>query len=136
MGLGATTVAATVPSSRPGAQVLTDSPSKQWFFVDTGSAYSIIPHQSSKATSGPAIMASDCTPISCWGSCKRTLTTGGQKFTWSFLLATVAFPIFGANFLEAFDLTVDLKRGRLVQYVLTASMCHCLFPPLGAQLLP
>ena len=82
--------------------------------MDTGSAYSIIPHQFLAAASGPAIMAADCTPILCWGSCKRTLTTGGQRFMWSFLKAAVAFPILGANFLEAFDLMVDLKRGRLV----------------------
>ena len=59
-------------------------------------------------------MASDRTPISCWGSCKRTLTAGGQRFTWSFLKATVAFPILGADLLEAFDLMVVLKRGRLL----------------------
>ena len=108
-------VAATVPSSRPGRLlVLTDSPSKQWFLVDTGSAYSIIPLQSTAAAFGPAIMAADCTPILCWGSCRQTLTASGQKFRWSFLKAAVAFPILGANFLEAFDLKVDLKRGRLV----------------------
>ena len=45
-------------------------------------------------------MAADRTPLLCWGSCKRTLTTGSQKFTWSFLKA--------ANFLEAFNLMVDL----------------------------
>ena len=108
-------VVATVPSSRPGRlQVLTDSPSKQWFLIDTGSANSIIPHQSTAAASGPAIMAADHTPILCWGSCRQTLTASGQKFRWSFLKAAVAFPILGANFLEAFDLMVDLKRGRLV----------------------
>ena len=105
-------MAATVPSGRPGRLlVLTDSSSKQWFLVDTGSAYAIIPHQSTAAASGPAIMAADRTPISCWGSCRRTLITGGQKFTWSFMKAVVAFPILGADFLEAFNLMVDLKKG-------------------------
>ena len=108
-------MAATVPSGHPGRLlVLTDSSSKQWFLVDTGSAYSIIPHQSTAAASGPAIMAADCTPILCLGSCKRTITASGQRFMWSFLKAAVAFPILGADFLEAFDLMVDLKRGRLV----------------------
>ena len=129
-------VAATVPSGRPGRLlVLTDSSSKQWFLIDTSSAYSIIPHQSTAAASGPAIMAADCTPILCWGSCKGTITAGGQRFTWSFLNAAVAFPILGANFLAAFDLMVDLKRGRLVRanrsYVLLSAP-----PPLVAQLLP
>ena len=40
---------------------------------------------------------------------------GGQRFTGSFLKAAVAFPILGADFLAAFDLIVDLKRGRLVR---------------------
>ena len=109
-------MAATVPSGRPGRLlVFTDTSSKQWFLVDTGSAYSIIPHQSTAAASGPAIVAADRTPIPCWGSCKRTITAGGQRFTWSFLKAAVAFPILGADFLAAFDLMVDLKRGRLVR---------------------
>ena len=80
-------------------------------------------------------MAADCTPILCWSSCNQTLTAGDQKFYWSFLKAAVAFPILGADFLEAFDLMVDLKRGRLV--------CANQFkvplpapPPLGAHLLP
>ena len=66
-------VVATVPSGHPGRLlVLTDSPSKQWFLVDTSSAYSIFPHQSTAAASGPAIMTADRTPIACWGRCKRT----------------------------------------------------------------
>ena len=116
VGRGASTVVATIPSGRPGRLlVLTDSSSKQWFLVDTGSAYSIIPHQSTAAASGPAIMAADRKPISCWGSCRRTLTASGQKFPWSFLKEAVAFPILGADFLEALDLMVDLKKGRLVR---------------------
>ena len=79
-------------------------------------------------------MAADRTPILYWGSCKRTLTAGGQKFPWSFLKAAVAFPILGADFLEAFDLMVDLKRGRLV----CANRFNILLsaPPLDAQLPP
>ena len=70
----------------------------------------------------PAIMAADCIPISCWGSCKQTLTPSGQKSSWSFLMAAVAFPILGADFLEDFDLEVDW-------YVPTASTCCCPLPP-------
>ena len=58
-------------------------------------------------------MAADRTPIKCWGSRVRVLKAAGYSFKWKFLLAAVAFPILGADFLEHFDLLVDLRRRRL-----------------------
>ena len=41
------------------------------------------------------------------------VASGGHNFQWSFLRAKVVFPILGADFLEHFDMWVDLKRRRL-----------------------
>ena len=104
------------------------------FLVDTGSAFSLLPHSSGKPATGPAIVAADGTPISCWGSRVRTVVAAGSRFKWNFLLAAVSFPIIGADFLENFDLAVDLKRRRLVRpgrpYVPLAA------PPSGCKAVP
>jgi len=55
-------------------------------------------------------MTADKTPVACWGTKVLSLHAGGRHFEWSFLIAAVAFPIFGADFLAAQDLKVDLKR--------------------------
>ncbi len=39
---------------------------------------------------------------------------GGQRYTWSFLLAAVQFPILGVDFLRANSLIVDAAAGRLI----------------------
>jgi len=58
-------------------------------------------------------MSAHRTAIACWGSKTLHLHAGGHNFEWSFLLAAVAFPIIGADFLAAFDLKIDLKRLQL-----------------------
>ena len=39
------------------------------------------------------------------------VAAGGRRFTWPFLLADVAMPIIGADFLRHFGLLVDLRCG-------------------------
>ncbi len=39
---------------------------------------------------------------------------GGERYTWSFLLAAVQFPILGVDFLRANSLIVDAAAGRLI----------------------
>ena len=130
-------VVAAVPTGRPGLLlILTDTISKQWFLVDTGSAYSIIPHHSTDPATGPRIMAADRSPIPCWGEEVRTIAAAGRRFQWTFLLAAVAFPILGADFLRHFDLMVDLRRRRLVRpkgfiVPLTAPPPGCPVAPIG-----
>ena len=113
-----------------------DEATKELFLVDTGSSFSILPHQSSEPASGPAISTADRTPIKCWGSRQRTLFSANHRFSWKFLLAAVAFPILGADFLENFDLMVDLKRRHLIRanrfYVeLSAPPPGCNAAPIG-----
>ena len=82
--------------------------------MDSGSAFSIIPHKSVAAPTGPCLVTADGTPLKCWGRRTCTVHTRTKKFTWSFLLAPVAFPIIGADFLCNFKLMVDVSSRRLV----------------------
>jgi len=107
-------VAAASSAGTPGRLgILTDSVTSRQFLADSGSVFSLLPHNSLAASTGPKIMAADQSPIPCWGTCSSTIHVDGRSFTWTFLLAAVAFPIIGADFLAAFDLTMDLRRMRL-----------------------
>ena len=88
--------------------LLVDEASQQRFLVDTGSSYSIIPHKSKQPTPGPRLCTADHSPIACWGGCKVHVAAVGRRFTKTFLLADVALPIIGADFLRNFGLLVDL----------------------------
>ena len=94
--------------------MLVDKATQQRFLVDTGSSYSILPHRSQEPTSGPCLCTADCSPIACWGDRKLHVAAGGRRFMWPFLLADVALPIIGADFLRHFGLLVDLGEMRLL----------------------
>ena len=96
------------PPGRLG--LLKDEDSQQLFLVDTGSVYSLVPYSSTSSPTGPRIMTADKTPIPCWGTRTYNIRVAGHVFTWSFLLAAIAFPIVGADFLHNFKLSVDLGR--------------------------
>ena len=131
-------VAAAAPSGHQGwLALLEDQTSAYKFLVDTGSVYSILPHSSSETPTGPRIMTADKTAIKCWGYRSHVVRAGGQNFTWTFLLAAVAFPIIGADFLRHFRLMVDLynmrlvARGRRHDLKLTAPPLSCTFAAIG-----
>jgi hypothetical protein len=71
--------------------------------------------------------------IRCWGSCSRDLLLSGVKYTWSFLLADVSFPILGIDFLREHQLVVDVCGGALIPRasVLAAADCglYAVFQP-------
>ena len=94
--------------------LLVDEASQQWFLVDTGSSYSILPHKSQQPTSGPRLCTADHSPIACWGGCKVHVAAGGRRFTWTFLLADVALPFLGAHSLSNFGLLVDSGEMQLL----------------------
>ena len=58
-------------------------------------------------------MAAGRTLTLCWGSRVQTISAGCHTFKWSFLCAAVAFPILGVDFLQHFDLAVDIKNMKL-----------------------
>ena len=102
----------TVP---PGQLVYaTDQLSNRRFLVDTGAAYSILPHHSSGQPTGPPLAGPDGRPLACWGDKPVQLLLDGRRFQWTFLLATVQCPIIGVDFLQAHHLLVDPFNNRLL----------------------
>ena len=88
--------------------------SKQQFLVDTGSSFTIIPHHSPAAPSGPKLRSASGQPIPCWGVQRRRLCFGGRTFLWPCLLAAVEFNILGVDFLKQNNFLVDAMNGKLV----------------------
>ena len=95
---------------------LVDVDNSKRYLVDLGSAFSILPHKSSAGSTRPRLMTADGKPLHCWGSCTCTVCTRRRQFSWTFLLAPVAFPILGSDFLSNFSLLVDISNKRLVAH--------------------
>jgi len=109
------------------------------YLVDTGAVYSVVPFKSTLPPSGPKIAAADGTAIPCWGWEKRVISAAGRTFEWSFLMAAVAFPLIGTDFLVNFGLTVDLanmklRRRRWRPVPLRPPPSGGVFAPVGVQL--
>ena len=83
------------------------------YLVDTGSTYSILPYKSHLPPTGPLLKATNGQKIPCWGKRKYTITFGGCRYTWYFLLAAVDFNIIGVDFLQHFKLSVDVAARHL-----------------------
>ena len=92
---------------------MTDSSSCASFLVDTGFSYSIIPHSSLLPPTGPLFRSANSQRISCWGERRLTVVFGGHCYTWAFLLADVQFHIIGVDFLQHFQLLVDVADNGL-----------------------
>jgi hypothetical protein len=83
----------------PGVLVhVVDQFSGRRFLVDTGAAFSIIPHSSSLPASGRGIVGPTGLPIKCWGEREVQLKLSGQCFKWTFLQAEVQMAILGIDF--------------------------------------
>ena len=93
---------------------LVDVASFKRCLLDSGSAYSILPRLSSAEPTRPRRMTADGKPLHCWGRRTCSVCTRTREFSWSFLLASVAFPILGADFLSSFGLLVDISNKQLV----------------------
>jgi hypothetical protein len=103
-----------VAAVRPGRLFfISDSTSQRRYLVDTGSAFSIMPWQSSAPPSVPSLSGADGRRIPCWGQRVFTVTIGGIPRQWQFLLAAVSFPILGVDFLRHHALVVDVANLRL-----------------------
>jgi hypothetical protein len=68
-----------------------------------------------QAANGPAISSASGQPIKCWGWQDSVVKFGGRKFCWRFLLTAISFPLLGADFLEHYELVVDLAKFRVTQ---------------------
>jgi hypothetical protein len=101
------------------------------FLVDTGAVFSVLPYSSSQPASGPAITTASGAPIPCWGWRQTAVSLGGHVFKWHFLLAAVAFPLLGADFLTHFRLVVDLYQFKV--YSAGGPKLQLVAPPAGSS---
>ena len=100
---------ATAPRPPTAGRLLSllDEATGDYFLVDMGATYSVVPYSSSDTPRGPRIVTADRRPIPCWGRVTRAITARGKVFQVQVLLAAVAFPILGMDFLEAEGLDVS-----------------------------
>lgn len=86
------------------------------FLVDTGADISVIPHTNNKdVASSFCLYAANGSIIQTFGKKTLKLDFGlRRKFQWTFSVAKVSRPIIGADFLNFYNLLVDLRRKRLV----------------------
>ena len=82
--------------------------------VNTGADHSILPHSSPSPPTGPLLHTADNTPIKAWGTKQLALQFGPHTFAFSFVLANVAYPILGTDFLATHRLLVDPHRHQIL----------------------
>jgi len=100
---------------------ITDRETRQDFLVDTGADLCVYPRKyirEPRTKSTYELAAANGTTIYTYGQKTLTLNLGLRRpFTWQFVIADIAKPIIGADFLSHFDLVVDLKNRRLIDQV-------------------
>ncbi len=95
-------------TSPPGAPLiyLRDAYSGAAFLADSGAAVSVVPHKSTAPASGPPLVGANGAPIKSWGAVNKKVRFGTSDYEFSFVLADVAYPIVGLDFLAAHQLTI------------------------------
>lgn len=110
------------------------------FLIDCGAAVSCFPKKLTtvKNRTDLFLYAANGSKIHTYGTKNFELNLGLRRiFPWSFLIADVSHPIIGADFLERFELLVDVKNRRLVdnQTFLSAKGTMISGPSLGLTLI-
>ena len=112
-------LAATYVTGQPSSRLfyVTDRTTCLRFLVDTGAQVSVIPPSHTERRNHRAdlvLQAVNYTSISTYGTRSLTLDLGLRRsFRWVFIVADVATPILGADFLRWYNLLVDMRRNRL-----------------------
>lgn len=87
------------------------------FLIDTGAVVSVLPiskFPNEKQISCIELSAANGSIIKTYGSKILNVNLGfKQNFTFSFILADITTPIIGANFLEKFNILVDIKNRKI-----------------------
>ena len=98
---------------------LKDILSYREFLVDSGASVSVFPGPTSSSDDGVCLLTADRSPMVCSGTRLILLHFscgfGSKVYTWNFQLAPVFVPLLRADFLEHFNLLVDIKGCNLVQ---------------------
>ena len=98
---------------------LFDSESGWNFLIDTGACKSFVPKPKKTLVNlspyeGPKIVTANGQPLKIYGSIRLHIKIANRKYTWSFIVADIALPILGADFLAAHKLAVDIAGQRLI----------------------
>ena len=101
-------------SSKTKSRILyiRDKDSNLLFLIDTGSEVSIIPPRPGERVKPiPAYSAANGTIINKYGTRNLTIDLGlKQKYSWIFIVGDVKKPIIGADFLEHFNISINLHN--------------------------
>ena len=81
--------------------------------MDTGATVSLLPHKSNAKCAGPRLIGANSSPIRSWGFQRQTVQFGPHAFVFDFVLADVARPILGFDFLRRHHLDVSPAAGTL-----------------------
>ena len=88
------------------------------FLVDSGASVSVFPGPRSCSDNGVCLLTANRSHMVFSGTCLIPLRfswgSGSKVYTWNFQLAPVSIPLLGANFLEHFNLLVDIKGCKVV----------------------
>ena len=88
------------------------------FLIDSGASVSVFPGPRSSSVDGVGLLTADGSSMFCSGSrlipLRFSCGSGSRVYTWNFQLAPVSIPLLGADFLQHFNLLVDIKGRKLV----------------------
>ena len=93
-----------------------DTSSKRRFLVDTGAQVSVLPASPHERQGIPSssLVAANKSLIKTFGTRRLTFSLGKESYVWVFVIAEVARPLLGADFLYHTGLLVDVRGRRLI----------------------
>ena len=95
-----------------------DTLSNQEFLVDSGASVSVFLGPRLSSDYGVCLLTADGSPMICRGSILILLPfscgSSSKVYTWNFQLAPVSIPLLGVDFLQHFNLLIDIKDCKLV----------------------
>lgn len=101
---------------KPNLLFASDTNSGRRFLIDTGAEISVFPPTAIQIHSQPttaSLIAANGSEIRTFGKKSINFNLGSRSFCWLFVIADVAQPIIGADFLRKNNLLVDLAGKRL-----------------------
>jgi hypothetical protein len=110
--------AASVPQTISRRLFAMDQNTNTQFLIDTGADVSVVPAKfkdnSARNLAGFDLQSADGSAIKVFGQRTLSLNLGLRRpFLWTFIVASVTDAIIGADFLDNFELTVDIKNRKL-----------------------
>ena len=97
---------------------LRDILSDREILVHSGASVSVFPGPRSDSANGVCLLTTDGSPMVCSQTkiipIRFSCGAGSKAYTWTFQLAPVSVPLLRADFLEPFDLLVNIKGRKVV----------------------